>query len=174
MSNLVQTNSKTVSGVNSGKNAATAEQDYEQNQFVTVLIGGQLFGIPVLDVHDVLGPQRITRIPLAPPEVAGSLNLRGRIVTALDVRLRLGLPPRGVNDPSMSAVVEYRGEFYSLMVDSVGEVLTLDPKDFLRSPATLDPRWRESAIGVYRLETELLVVLDIGRILEFGHHNAAA
>ncbi|MDI9350033.1 MAG: chemotaxis protein CheW [Candidatus Symbiobacter sp.] len=149
-------------------------QSYDQNQFVTVLIAGQIFGIPVLDVHDVLGPQNITRIPLAPPEVAGSLNLRGRIVTALDIRLRLGLPPRGADESSMSTVVEHHGELYSLMVDSVGEVLTLDPKDFLRSPATLDPRWRESAIGVYRLDSELLVVLDIARILDIGHHIVAA
>ena len=169
MSNLVQATPKS-GGLKSNANS----QNYDQNQFVTVLIGGQLFGIPVLDVHDVLGPQRITRIPLAPPEVAGSLNLRGRIVTALDIRLRLGLPPRGADESSMSTVVEHRGEFYSLMVDSVGEVLTLDPKDFLRSPATLDPRWRESAIGVYRLDTELLVVLDVARILDIGHHIVAA
>ncbi|MCX8505180.1 MAG: chemotaxis protein CheW [Alphaproteobacteria bacterium] len=169
MSNLVQAAPKS-----GGLKSNVSTQNYDQNQFVTVLIGGQLFGIPVLDVHDVLGPQRITRIPLAPPEVAGSLNLRGRIVTALDIRLRLGLPPRGAEETSMSTVVEYRGEFYSLMVDSVGEVLTLDPKDFLRSPATLDPRWRESAIGVYRLESELLVVLDVARILDIGHHTVAA
>ena len=168
MSSLVQSAPK------SAGSKSVSDHNYDQNQFVTVLIGGQLFGIPVLDVHDVLGPQRITRIPLAPPEVAGSLNLRGRIVTALDVRMRLGLPPRENGESSMSTVVEHRGEFYSLMVDSVGEVLTLDPKDFLRSPATLDARWRESAIGVYRLETDLLVVLDIARILDIGHHNAAA
>ena len=60
--------------------------------FVTMFIEGQMFGIPVLVVQDVLGPQKITRIPLAPPEVAGSLNLRGRIVTAIDVRMRLRLP----------------------------------------------------------------------------------
>ena len=67
----------------------------ETQDFVTMTIAGQLFGIPVLTVQDILGQQKITRIPLAPPEVAGSLNLRGRIVTAVDVRLRLGLAPRG-------------------------------------------------------------------------------
>ena len=64
------------------------------NDFVTMTVAEQLFGIPVLTVQDVLGPQRITRVPLAPPEVAGALNLRGRIVTACDVRRRLGLPKR--------------------------------------------------------------------------------
>src|ERR687884_1976854 len=75
--------------------------------FVTVTIADQLFGIPVLQVQDVLGPQRITRIPLAPPEVAGSLNLRGRIVTAVDVRLCLGLEKRPADQPGMSVVVEH-------------------------------------------------------------------
>jgi purine-binding chemotaxis protein CheW len=93
--------------------------------FVTMMISDQLFGIPVLQVQDVLGNQRITRIPLAPPEVAGSLNLRGRIVTAIDVRLRLGLPARPKDKPGMSIVVDLRGELYSLMVDGVGEVLSL-------------------------------------------------
>ena len=92
-------------------------------EFVTATIGDQLCGIPVLKVQDVLGPQRITPIPLAPDEVAGSLNLRGRIVTAIDLRARLGLLNRSNGDDEMSIVVEHHGELYSLMVDAVGEVL---------------------------------------------------
>src|SRR5499427_9289807 len=97
----------------------------ELHELVSVTVADQLFGIPVLQVQDVLGPQRITRIPLAPPEVAGSLNLRGRIVTAIDVRLCLGLDKRPAEMRGMSVVVEHGGEFYSLIVDNVGEVLTL-------------------------------------------------
>ena len=78
-------------------------------QYVTVTIAGQMFGIPVLKVRDVLNPQRITKIPLASAEVAGSLNLRGRIVTAIDLRVRMGLP-EGKGAKSMSAVVEHKGE----------------------------------------------------------------
>jgi purine-binding chemotaxis protein CheW len=149
-------------------------QTIDQAQYVSITIGGQLFGIPVLIVHDVLGPQRITRIPLAPPEVAGSLNLRGRIVTAIDVRLRLGLNKRAVGDDSaMSIVVEHLGEFYSLMVDAVGEVLTLSTGEFERNPATLDPRWRDVSLGIYRLKAELLVVLDVVRLLDFSRNEAA-
>src|SRR6267154_6408507 len=85
----------------------------EQCQYVSIVIAGQSFGIPVLIVHDVLGPQRITRIPLAPPEVAGSLNLRGRIVTAIDVRTRLKLPKNTDGKESMSVVVDQGGEQYS-------------------------------------------------------------
>ena len=132
---------------------------------ITLTIAGHQFGIPVLQVQDVLGPQRVTRVPLAPPEVGGSLNLRGRIVTAIDVRLRLGLPPRPKDSPGMSIVVELYGELYSLMVDEVGEVLSLSPDDFERTPATLDVRWRELSSGIYRLNGALLIVLEVDRLL---------
>jgi purine-binding chemotaxis protein CheW len=141
--------------------------------FVTMTIADQLFGIPVLQVQDVLGNQRITRIPLAPPEVAGSLNLRGRIVTAIDVRLRLQLKARPKDKPGMSIVVDLRGELYSLMVDSVGEVLSLSNEDYERNPATLDPRWREVSTGIYRLNGQLMVVLDVPRLLNFANMEAA-
>ena len=147
---------------------ASGSQDY-----VTMTIADQLFGIPVLQVQDVLGHQKITRIPLAPPEVAGSLNLRGRIVTAIDVRLRLNLLARPKDKPGMSIVVDLRGELYSLMVDSVGEVLSLSNEDFERNPATLDPRWREVSTGIYRLNGQLMVVLDVPRLLNFTTMEAA-
>lgn len=155
------------------RTVARGPQAGDQNQYVSIMIGGQLFGIPVLLVHDVLGPQRITRIPLAPPEVAGSLNLRGRIVTAIDVRMRLGLSKRAAGDSAMSIVVEHGGEFYSLMVDSVGEVLALSTPSFERNPATLDPRWRDVSLGIYRLDAQLLVVLDVTRLLDFSRNEAA-
>ncbi len=142
------------------------------SEYVTMTIAGQMFGIPVLQVQDVLGQQRITRIPLAPSEVAGSLNLRGRIVTAIDVRLRLGLPERDRDEPRMSIVVDLGGELYSLMVDAVGEVLTVPAADFERNPATLDPRWREVSVGIYRLQGNLLVVLDVRKLLDFSRTDA--
>jgi purine-binding chemotaxis protein CheW len=147
--------------------------DGETHEFVTMTIADQLFGIPVLTVQDVLGPQKITRIPLAPREVAGALNLRGRIVTAIDVRLRLDLEPRADDDPGMSVVVEHKGELYSLMIDSVGEVLTLPAERFERNPPTLDPRWREVSGGVYRLDDQLLIVLAVDRLLDFAQTLAA-
>jgi len=152
---------------------STPDAGDDQKDFVSMIIAGQLFGLPVLAVQDVLGPQQITRTPLAPPEVAGSLNLRGRIVTALDVRLRLGLPPRPEAERAMSVVVDHRGELFSLMVDSVGEVLSLGAADFERNPPTLDPRWREFSQGVYRLKGSLLVVLDVAQLLRFNRADAA-
>lgn len=152
---------------------ATEVSVAKNEDFVTATIADQLFGIPVLQVQDVLGPQKITRIPLAPPEVAGSLNLRGRIVTAIDVRLRLGLPKAAKESKGMSIVVDHKGELYSLMVDGVGEVLSLSHDDFERHPATMDQRWREVSTGIYRLKNTLLVVLDVSRLLNFANIEAA-
>jgi purine-binding chemotaxis protein CheW len=144
----------------------------DTEDFVTFTIADQLFGIPVLKVQDVLSSHNITRIPLAPPEIAGSLNLRGRIVTAMDVRLRLGLPPRD-RKASMSIVAEHEGELYSLMVDSVGEVLALKGSAWERNPPTLDPKFRDYSLGIYRLDDQLLVVLDVNRLLDYDRVQAA-
>lgn len=141
-------------------------------EFVTATIAGQLFGIPVLAVQDVLGPQVLASIPLAPPEVAGALNLRGRIVTAIDVRRRLGLPPAD-REAAMSIVVDHYGELYSLLIDEVGEVLSVDDEAAERNPPTLDPRWREVSAGIYRLDGKLMVVLEVDRLLDFAKANAA-
>lgn len=157
----------------SARQGSAGEAAGQTLDFVTMTIAGQLFGIPVLTVQDILGPQKITRIPLAPPEVAGSLNLRGRIVTAIDVRLRLGLEPRAEGEPAMSVVVDHRGESYSLLVDSVGEVLSLDASDYERNPPTLDARWRDFSDGIYRLNGQLLVVLDVEQLLQIGRAEAA-
>lgn len=143
------------------------------SDFVTMTVADQLFGIPVLAVQDVLGPQRITRIPLSPSEVAGALNLRGRIVTAIDVRSRLSLPPRAADNAGMSVVVDYKGELYSLIVDAVGEVMSLPADAYERNPVTLDPRWREVSGGIYRLRGKLLVVLEVARLLDMRRAEAA-
>ena len=136
-------------------------------------MGRRTVALLALGVQDVLGPQAITRIPLAPPEVAGTLNLRGRIVTAIDVRKRLRLPERDADGKGMSIVVDHAGELYSLMIDSVGEVLKLPADRFERNPATLDPLWREVSAGVYRPEKQLLVVLGGDQLLNFKKAEAA-
>lgn len=135
---------------------------------LTLTVAGQLCGVPVLSVRDVLGVQAITRIPLAPREVAGSLNLRGRIVTAVDLRSRLGLPRREGGNGAMSVVVEVGGELYSLLADQVGEVLSLNAGERSPNPPTLDASWREFSLGVHRLGSQLLVLLDVERLLELS------
>ncbi len=144
-----------------------------RSEFVTFLVADQLFGIPVLTVQEVLGPQRITRIPLAPAEVAGSLNLRGRIVTAIDIRHRLGMPARPEGTEPMSVVVETRGDLYSLAVDTVGEVLSFEANSFEQIPGTLSAALRDVSAGIYRLEGQLLIVLDVERLLTTDHAEAA-
>jgi purine-binding chemotaxis protein CheW len=141
----------------------------EQEQvYVTLTLADQLCGVPVLGVRDILSEQAITRIPLAPPEVAGSLNLRGRIVTAIDLRRRLRLPPAPAGAARMSVVAEQGGELYALLVDQVSEVMTLRGDTFERNPPTLPPEWAAFSDGIHRLEDKLLVVLDVGRLLALG------
>lgn len=158
----------------SNKIALTKADAAAEEMFVTLTVANQLFGIPVLEVRDILGPQRITHVPLAPPEVAGALNLRGRIVTAIDVRTRLGISALAEAKSGMSVVVDIGGELYSLIVDKVGEVMSLPSADFERNPATLDPRWQEVSSGIYRLKDCLLVVLDVDRLLHQARKGQAA
>ena len=141
--------------------------DVEQ-VFVTLTVADQLCGVPVLGVRDILGEQTITRIPLAPPEIAGSLNLRGRIVTAIDLRRRLNLdpPPEGMR--RMSVVAEQGGELYALLVDQVSEVMSLKTSAFERNPPTLPASWAAFSTGIYRLDGRLMVVLDVARLLDIS------
>lgn len=139
-----------------------------RSEFVTVILDGQMIGLPILSVRDIFQPQTITRVPLAPPEVAGSLNLRGRIVTAIDMRRRLLLEPLDEDAKPMSVVVEHDGELYSLIFDAVGDVMGLPDDRLERNPVTLEPVWRDVSNGIYRLDAELMVVLDVAKILDFG------
>ena len=137
----------------------------DTHTFVTLTLADQLCGVPVLAVRDILAEQAITLIPLAPPEIAGSLNLRGRIVTAIDLRRRLNLPPAPSGRPRMSVVAEQGGELYALLVDQVSEVLRLPAHACERNPPTLAPDWAAYSAGIYRLQGRLLVVLDVARLL---------
>ena len=139
-----------------------------ESMFVTLTVADQLCGVPVLSVRDILGEQSITRIPLAPPEVAGGLNLRGRIVTAVDLRRRLCLPPAPPGTPRMSVVTEQGGELYALLVDQVREVMTLKSSQFEQTPPTLPGCWSAYSHGIYRLPGSLLVVLDVTRLLDLA------
>ena len=137
------------------------------HEFVTFKLDGQLLGLPVQTVRDILKQQHLTRTPLAPDWIAGLLNLRGRIVTAIDLRRRLGLPPQRANGSAgMSIVVEHHGAPYCLLVDSVSDVLTVNDDAFEANPVTLDPAWQLACVGVYRLPDDLLVILDIRQLLD--------
>jgi purine-binding chemotaxis protein CheW len=143
-------------------------------EYVTVTIGDHMFGLPIFRVQDVFVPVGLTRVPLAPPEVAGILNLRGRVVTAIDMRSRLDFGPREPGTPVMAIGIEFKGESYGLLVDAVGEVMQLHNSACEAKPTNLDPRLARVAAGIYRLEGQLMVVLDVDRVLDIRNGAVAA
>ena len=145
--------------------------------YVTVIVSDQLLGLPIGRVHDVFITNRITVVPRAPSEIVGLLNLRGRIVTAICLRKRLGLAPadkQGSDKAEMVAVgIDHDGEAYALIVDAVGEVMRLDQSTLEPPPVHLDRGWAALAAGVHRLADRLLVVLDVDAILKLDLQAAA-
>ncbi len=146
----------------------------KSSDFVTMTLDGQLFGLPIERVQDVFKPAGMTRVPLAGPEIAGVLNLRGRIVTAIDMRRRLDLPPRENNRAPMAIGIEAAGESFGLLVDAVGEVLKLPDAEREPNPINLDRKLARVSGGVFRLEGQLLVVLDVDRVLDLAAGEAMA
>jgi purine-binding chemotaxis protein CheW len=153
---------------------STENTQRKQTEYVTAMIGGQLFGLPIVRVQDVFIPERLTRVPLAPPEIAGVLNLRGRIVTLIDLRRRFGLGQRDDGEPVMAIGVESRAESYGLLIDSVGDVLKLDDAAREPNPINLDQRLARVSAGIYRLDGQLLIVVDVDRVLDIGTSAIAA
>jgi purine-binding chemotaxis protein CheW len=151
----------------------TQSSEGQVAEYVTAVIGGQLFGLPISRVQDVFMPERLTRVPLSSAEIAGVLNLRGRIVTVVDMRARLGLPKNDDGKPPMAVGVDLRGESYGLLIDQIGEVLRLSDDGREENPVNLDPRMAKFAGGVHRLEGQLMVVLDVDRVLEMAPPKAA-
>ena len=130
-------------------------------QFCTFYVNDILLGIEVLDVQEVLRYQDITGIPLAPPEIQGLINLRGQIITAINLRSRMHLPPSNDITQSMNMVTRINNEVVSFLVDSVGDVLEVDDDSFEPVPSTVDASIRELVSGVYKLEGKrLLMALD--------------
>jgi purine-binding chemotaxis protein CheW len=155
-------------------NTPAHEPDEATEGFVTVVTGGQLFGLRLERVRDVFVPRGLSQVPLAPPEVAGLLNLRGRIVTAIDLRRRLGLPPRSDGGAPVAVGIEERGELYGIIVDRVGDVLRLKRSSYDPNPVNLDQRWTKVCAGVHRLDHGLMVVLDVDKILDLSQFGVAA
>jgi purine-binding chemotaxis protein CheW len=136
------------------------------HEFVTFRVADQWLGIPVTAVQEVLVQQRIARVPLAPPEVEGFLNLRGQIVTAVCLRTSLGLPPRADGTSFMNVVVREDGELFSLIVDEVGDVVSVQARDVEPPLPTLGERWQRAVTGVVRRDDGLLVVISAVQLLK--------
>ena len=160
-----------------------------EQQYVTMTIAGQLFGVPIMQVEDIVEPDRITMVPLASKQIAGVMNLRGRVVTVIDLKQCLGAANgNGVSKPvakpeteaeaedgeeveaepeqKFSITVEKNQSLYTLLVDNIGDVRALPDKGVENVPPNLDAQFRQVASGVYRLKGELLVVLDVDKVFE--------
>jgi len=134
----------------------------QRTQFCTFRVEKLLVGIDVQVVQEVIRAQEMRTVPLAPNEVKGLINLRGQIVTAIDLRHMLGLPARGEEEgPSMNVVVRYEDEAISVLVDEAGDVVELTEEDFEPVPPTVAPRLRRLLAGAFKLDGSLVLVLDV-------------
>ena len=141
--------------------------------YVTFTTAGQLFGLPIEQVQDVFTLANITRVPLAGREIAGVLNLRGRIVTLIDLANRLRLDAPRDAAARMVIGIERGAESFGILVDRMGEVLSLADGDREPAPINLDRTLDAAATGVFRLDEKILVALDAGRMLDFGNSRSA-
>ena len=134
--------------------------------FVSISVAGQLFGLPVEEVQDVTRGGRINAIPLAPAEIAGAMNLRGRIATAIDLRARLAFEPRSAGESFYCVLVERAGDLFALLADDVGDVMWFDAAARSAPPANLRPDWRNLVDGLLRLEDQLVLTLAVNPLLD--------
>ena len=138
----------------------------DEHQFCSFHVGSLFFGLEVMKVQEVIRYHEMTRVPLAPPEVEGLINLRGSIVTAIDMRRRLGLPRRRGEELPMNVVLTSAHGAVSLLVDEIGDVLEVDDAAFEPPPETLEGSVRGLIRGVYKLDERLLLVIDAERTVE--------
>ncbi len=140
--------------------------------YVTVIVDGQLFGLPIGCVHDVFFTGAVTAVPLAPKQISGLINLRGRVVTALCLRCLLGIPRTETLAGTMVTCLEHEGESFGLIVDKVGEVMNLPVGECLPNPLNLDPNWARYSAGIHWLDSGLLVVLSVEALLDPANFQA--
>lgn len=146
----------------------------DNKQFATFFLDGLYFGIEVLKVQEVIRHQEMTPVPLAPKVVRGLINLRGQIVTALDLRTRLGLRLRGEDALPMNVVVRTPDGAVSLLVDEIDDVVEVKAEQFEQAPETVRSRVDNLVTGVYKLPKRLLLVLDVERTVEICGRSADA
>ncbi len=139
-------------------------------QVLTLYLDNQKFGVPILTIQDILQTHALTSVPLSEPYIEGVMNLRGRIVTAINLRKRIRNGQSATeNQESMNIVIESDHELYSIMVDQVGEVVTLNTNKIEDPPLTLDASWRSVINGVYQEEKEIILMLDTDKIIHTDH-----
>jgi purine-binding chemotaxis protein CheW len=144
------------------------------SQLSTFHVGKYLFGVDVSLVQEVVRLQQITPVPLAVPEIAGLINLRGEVLTAIDLRSRLGLPPAEGGREPVNVVVRVDDEPVSLLVDEIGGVLEVSQVPFEQTPSTVDERVRDLLLGAYTLPDRLLLALNARQVLDVAQESRAA
>lgn len=153
----------------------TATQtDNGSAQYATFFLDGLYFGIAVLSVQEVIRHQEMTPIPLAPAVVRGLINLRGQIVTAFDLRTRLGLAPRPDGELPMNVVVRTGDGAVSLLVDEIDDVVEVSAEQFEQAPETVRSKVDGLVTGVYKLPARLLLILDVERTVDISARHADA
>jgi purine-binding chemotaxis protein CheW len=145
----------------------------EGQQYCTFYVDGYYFGLDVLRVQEIIRHQEMTRVPLAPPVVRGLINLRGQIVTAIDLRRRLELRERPADQLPLNVVVQTGDGAVSLLVDEIGDVLEVSEKAFERPPETFRGTARALIQGAYKLKDRLLLVLDPDKVVTADAGEAA-
>jgi purine-binding chemotaxis protein CheW len=139
-----------------------------EQQFCTFFLDSLFLGVEVQRVQEVLREQEMTQVPLAPPVVRGLINLRGQIVTAIDLRRRLELPGRAPDQRSMNVVVRTDDGAVSLVVDEIGDVLNVPMSTFELAPETVTGVARQLVRGIHKLDQRLLLILDIDRTVDLS------
>ncbi len=160
-------------GTGSRLSAGGGSRSLEHAEYVTFRLADQWLGIPVMVVQEVLTSQRIARVPMAPAAIAGFLNLRGQIVTALDLRTTLGLASRPAGTDVMNVVVRHEGELFAFMADEVGDVVPVTQQDVRPTPPSLDARWRSASVGIVRRDHDLLLILSVGDVIRLEQVTGA-
>jgi purine-binding chemotaxis protein CheW len=135
-------------------------------QYATFFVDGLFFGVDVLEVQEILREQTMTPVPLAPAEVEGLINLRGQIVTALDMRRRLGLAPRNTATAAMNVVIHTGGGAVSLLVDEIGDVIETGSAPLEPPPENLSSQTRDLIAGIFQLEERLLLLLNVDKTVQ--------
>lgn len=137
-----------------------------EESYFTVFAGGEAFGLSVLHTQTIFRIQSVTPIPLGPADIVGLVNLRGKIVTAVSLRRRLRIPVDEVKN-SLAIAIEHKGENFALIVDEVGDVLTLDSSMKVPIPAHFDPTRSRLMSGLYKVGTLLVPALNIEALFDF-------
>lgn len=137
----------------------------EEKQFCTFYLEGHCFGVNVLEVQEVFRYQEMTSVPLSPPTITGLINLRGQIITAIDLRRIMNLKDRDEDSMPMNVVVRTSDGVVSLLVDAIGDVLEVPQEMYEKPPENLEGPLRELVRGVYKLEGKLLLILDTEKVI---------